>query len=214
MTDLFNFELTDEDIASALSVSDTENKQRARAIRTKSSRNIRRIKSEQVLHEILPAQIESGEAWHILSGGDIDSLSFMSHLINNASMDYAFFSTWCMAMPDVEQIGEWLKTGQVKRIDAYVGEIFPNQYPIEHEALCAIMRRHNGRVCVFKNHSKIFGCKSGDKAWVVESSANINTNPRTENTVITADAALYEHHKAFFDGVKSFNRDFDNWKPT
>lgn len=70
-----------------------------------------------------------------------------------------------------------------------------------------------GRVAIFRNHSKVFLCRAGARAWVIESSANINTNPRTENTVITSDLGLYEHHKAYFDSIKSFARDFDEWQP-
>jgi len=47
----------------------------------------------------------------------------------------------------------------------------------------------------------------------IESSANINTNPRTEQTVITVDTGLARFYKDFFDGIKSFERNFDDWKP-
>lgn len=209
MSDLFEF--TDADMASLLQGAETA-KAEATAYRTRSRRNIRRAKSEAVLAEILPAEIEMGDAWHILSSGDVDALSFFAHLLKTTPMDYVLFSTWCMAMPDVEAFKQWLAEGRIKRLDAYVGEIFPNQYTIEHIALCEIVKPH-GRCAVFRNHSKIFACRSGDRAWVIESSANINTNPRTENTVITADLSLFEHHKAYFDGVRSFNRDFDHWTP-
>jgi len=50
-------------------------------------------------------------------------------------------------------------------------------------------------------------------AWVIESSANINTNPRSENTVVSADMGLFQHHKAWFDAIHSFERNFDDWRP-
>lgn len=185
----------------------------AAAIAYKTSARIaaRRAKAEATLRDILPADIADGDAWHILSSGDVDSLSFLAHILAATQLDYCLFSTWCMAMPDVEQFSAWLESGRIRRLDAYVGEIFPNQYTDEHAALVALLRRHGVRVAVFRNHSKIYACRAGNRAWVIESSANINTNPRTENTVITADMGLYQHHKAYFDGVKSFNRDFDDW---
>jgi hypothetical protein len=205
------FEFSDDEFANLIENAETE-KASARAHRTKTRKNIRRAKSEALLAEILPPVIAEGDSWHVLSSGDVDALSFFAHLVKATPMDYVLFSTWCMAMSDVTAFSDWLKSGQIKRLDAYVGEIFPNQYIAEHLALCEIVKPA-GRCAVFRNHSKIFACRSGDQAWVIESSANINTNPRTENTVITADMGLFLHHKAYFDGVRSFNRDFDNWTP-
>ncbi len=61
-----------------------------------------------------------------------------------------------------------------------------------------------GRIAVFKNHSKIYAGFGPKFAFAVESSANINTNPRTENGCITIDRGIYEFYREFFDGIKSF----------
>lgn len=192
---------------------EAEAKKSAVAAKTRTRRQTRRAKSEEHLTTILPPIVEPGDAWHVLSQGDIDSLSYLAHALKTTAFDYVLFSTWCMAMDDVVQIGKWIAEGKIKRLDAYVGEIFPNQYADEYDALCEIVRPAGGRVCTFKNHSKVFACRADDYALVIESSANINTNPRCENTVLTADRALFEFQKEFFDGIKSFNRNFDQWSP-
>lgn len=155
----------------------------ARAMRARNRHIARRAKSEAVLSEILPTVIEPGDSWHVLSAGD------------------------------VEQLETWVDEARIGRLDAYVGEIFPGQYAEAHERLCLLCRRTGGRVAVFKNHSKLFLARSGDRAWVVETSANINTNPRAENATVTADWDLYQHHKAYLDGIRSFERNFDDWTP-
>ena len=69
---------------------------------------------------------------------------------------------------------------------------------------------------MFRNHSKIFagfGKDLGGFDFVIESSANVNTNPRTENTVITINGELARFYKEFFDGINSFSKDFDDWTP-
>lgn len=178
----------------------------AKAIKTQSKLFARRAASEKALADVLPAEIEQGDAWHVLSAGDVDSLSYLAHILKTQNLDYCAFSTWCMAIPDVEQLKKWCETGKIKRLDGYVGEIFPNQYGEEYEELQKVIASTGGRVCVFKNHSKIFLCRSGEKYWVVESSANINTNPRAENAVVTGSKELFLHHKAYFDGIKSFDK--------
>ena len=49
--------------------------------------------------------------------------------------------------------------------------------------------------------------------FVIESSANVNTNPRTEQTCITIDTGLARFYKEFYDEINNFTKDFDNWKP-
>lgn len=203
--DLFELDAEFQNAAAAKIERDVQ-VEKAKAVKTKNRIFARRAASEKALADILPAEIEQGDSWHVLSAGDVDSLSYLAHILKTNDLDYCAFSTWCMAIPDVKQLQDWCKTGRIGRLDAYVGEIFPNQYGEEYEELENVVMEAGGRVCVFKNHSKIFLCKSGEKYWVVESSANINTNPRTENAVVTGSKDLFLHHKAYFDGIQSFDK--------
>ena len=51
------------------------------------------------------------------------------------------------------------------------------------------------------------------KINIQHSSANLNTNPRTEQTAVTADAGLFHFYADFFDGIESFNDNFSSWAP-
>jgi hypothetical protein len=157
--------------------------------------------------------LQPGHTYHVLSGGDVDSLSYLKHIVRSRPLDYCLFSTWCMAMDDVLQFREWIEAGQIGRVDAYCGEIFPAQYGKEYKALKDVINLCGGRVAIFRNHAKIYSGIGDDFSFAIESSANINTNPRTENTVITVDHEAYLFYKAFFDGVKSYVRDYDEWRP-
>lgn len=164
--------------------------------------------------EVWPATLEPGTSYHFISQGDVDALSYLAAILRTHRLDYLAFSTWCMALDDVAQIERWLIDGHIGRVDAYCGEIFPSQYADEHALLCDVIRTHGGRVCVFRNHSKLMiGYGPEDLAFVCESSANINTNPRAEQTAIHLDRGLADFYREFFDGVKSFNRDFDDFTP-
>jgi|GEM_PF-652091 len=187
----------------------------ARAVRTRNRISVRRAKSEAQLLDLLPPFVEDGDTWHVVSGGDVDSLSFLQHLMACEPWQYLMVSTWCMAMQDVEQIASWLAAGRLCWVDAYTGEILPSQYPTVHEALCTAVRRHQGRVATFRNHSKVMllGNRDTGRFVVVESSANLNTNPRTEQTAVTADAGLFHFYADFFDGIQSFNANFSSWAP-
>lgn len=80
------------------------------------------------------------------------------------------------------------------------------------------IRPHGGRVAIFRNHAKVYAGTGEAFDFAITSSANVNTNPRTENTVLTFGDDLFDFYKGFFDGINSFTRDFDDWtrwtKPT
>lgn len=151
-------------------------------------------------------EFKDGHAYHFITGGDVDSLSYLKAILRQQPLSYCLFSTWCMAAEDILQFEVWLQTGCIERLDAYVGEIFPNSYRVEYQLLKDVFARNRGggRIAVFKNHSKIYAGIGPKFAFAVETSANINTNPRTENGCITIDHGIYEFYREFFDGIKSF----------
>lgn len=163
----------------------------------------RRAYSETQLLDVVDFRYEEGHSYHFITGGDVDSLSFLKTVLRQQDIDYLLFSTWCMAAEDIRQIDEWISEGRIRRMDAYVGEIFPTTYKVEWAMLKDMMQRHGcGRLVAFRNHSKIFA-GYGRFPFVIESSANINTNPRTENACITIDKGLFEFMKEYFDGINS-----------
>ena len=151
-------------------------------------------------------EFQEGHAYHFITGGDVDSLSYLKAILRQQPLSYCLFSTWCMAAEDILQFEEWLQAGRIGHLDGYVGEIFPNSYRVEYQLLKDVFARNcgGGRIAVFKNHSKIYAGIGPKFAFAVETSANINTNPRTENGCITIDHGIYEFYREFFDGIKSF----------
>ena len=189
-------------------------KPRSRGIKTHSRQFYRRYTSERKLEETLDWEFTPGSAYHVISGGDIDSLTFLKLILRQQPLNYLSLSTWCMALQDIEELERYIKLGRIKRLDSYVGEIFKGSYGNEYRQLCDLHKRYGGRAAIFRNHAKVF-CGFGNRFdFVIESSANINTNPRAENTVITIDKGLAYFYKDYFDGIISFERNFDDWTPS
>ena len=192
-------------------------RQQAVALRTRTRVHTSRAKSEAVLADLLPPVIASGDSWHVMSAGDVDALSYLAHLLRAMPADHAIVSTWCMSLDDVQQLAAWLHAGQIARLDVYVGETFPSQYGPAFDALCSALRGHpgGGRVAVFRNHAKVTVMANHKRRYyaTAESSANLNTNPRNEQTTITRGRPLACFYKTFFDNVRSNIRNFDTWVP-
>ena len=184
-----------------------------RVKKTINRHKMRRILSEANLEKELPWHFNPGETYHCISWGDVDSLTYFRTVVKQQHVKYALISTWCMAMEDIREMDDWLTRGYVDRLDLYCGEIFRGTYTEEYEAAIDLEKKHGGRLCIFRNHSKVMILIGDRFDAVIESSANVNTNPRTEQTVITIDSELAHWYKDIFDGVISFERSFDDVKP-
>lgn len=174
----------------------------------RNDRNIyRRAFSETQLLDVLGFNFKDGESYHCITAGDVDSLSYLKCVLRQQNLEYCLFSTWCISGDDILQFEEWLEKGKIKKLDAYVGEIFPNSYKFEYKKLKELFEKYKcGRIAVFKNHSKIYAGWGNKFHFGIETSANINTNPRTENGCITIGKEICVFYKDYFDGIKSFEK--------
>jgi len=183
---------------------------RAIMLKRRNANIYRRAFSEtQLLDLMWEGTFTDGDSYHFITGGDVDSLSYLKLVLRQQDLKYCLLSTWCMASEDIYQFRDWLEAGKIKKLDAYVGEIFPNSYNLEWRLLCPIVKKYGGRVAVFRNHAKIFAGYGNKFAFGIETSANINTNPRAENGCITIGQDIYEFYKEYFDGIISFVKDED-----
>jgi len=177
---------------------------RSSTIKRRHQNTYRRAFSETQLLDICDMPFKDGDSYHFITGGDVDALSYLKIILRQQDLDYCLLSSWCMANEDIYQIHSWLKAGKIKKLDAYLGEIFPGSYKEEYKLFKPIVEQFGGRLAIFRNHSKIFAGYGDKFAFGVETSANINTNPRTENGCITIDKGIFEFYKKYFDGIVSF----------
>ena len=136
------------------------------------------------------------------NGYQVHALDGVSHF------DHVLMSTWCVAKLDLEEIAAWIDAGRIDQFDLYAGEIFPSQYGDEYEAMHAMCETYGCRLVIAKNHSKITLARNTAEAYslVIESSANVNTNPRIEQSTIHASAELFDFYLDFFSGIRSIDR--------
>lgn len=176
------------------------------AIKRRNRHLTRRAKSEEVLRSVLPDYVDTGDSYHVISSGDVDSMSFMTFYMVNYAFDDVLISTWVIADSDIDNLVDLMKNGRIKKLKLCLGEIYPGTYPAEYSRLLKMRDEFNFQMVVARNHSKIMLMKNSDMDLVIESSANVNTNPRMEQTAIHNDKGLYDFYNEFFAGVKSIDR--------
>ncbi len=210
MTDLFSgFDPAEVLAAGRQFQADRQQTERARAQKSANRHHMRRATAEAYLADILPARFADGESWHVISRGDIDSLSYLRHVLAGVShLDQVLMSTWCIAKNDLQEIATWLDAGKIEQFDLYAGEIFPGSYGDEYEQMMKMCETYGCRLVIAKNHSKITLASQAETAYhlTIESSANVNTNPRIEQSTIHCGAELHAFYLEFFSGIKSIDR--------
>lgn len=182
---------------------------RATAQKSANRHHMRRANAEATLADILPARFEPGDSWHVVSRGDIDSLSYVRHILAGVShLDHVLMSTWCIAKNDLTEITTWLDAGKIEQFDLYAGEIFPGSYGDEYEQYTKMCDLYGCRLIVAKNHSKVTLAANVAENYklVIESSANVNTNPRIEQSAIHHNAELHAFYLDFFSGIKTIDK--------
>lgn len=170
MGSLFNidtdkcFDRNDENNTRPAASTPTEHRRRTQCLSVSTTHRYRRGFSEaRILEAMKLERLQDGCSYHFISAGDADSLSFLKVVLANFQrLEYLLISTWVMNAEDILLIREWIEEGILNRVDFYLGEIFPNSYRIEWGLLQDLIRDTKcGRLCNFKNHSKIFAGEGG-----------------------------------------------------
>jgi hypothetical protein len=160
-----------------------------------------RVSREKNLRTIFP-ELEDGHSYHFISAGDIDAVSYLTMLIEkHGPFDDFYGSTWTMSRQDCELLDKYLADGLIKRITFFTGEYFAKRETSVYATLLKVVGKHGGRMRMFKNHCKLLLVENiKTQFWAVaEGSANFTTNPRAEQTTITASRELYDFYKSWFE---------------
>ena len=64
----------------------------------------RRYSSEKKLEELIDWELKEGNCYHVISQGDIDSLTYLRHIIKSQTVDEVSISTWCMSVSYILEI--------------------------------------------------------------------------------------------------------------
>lgn len=185
-----------------------------RVLANMTGHKMRRIQSEIALEKELPWHWEPNVSYHCISTGDVDGLTYLRAAVKQQKIRYALVATWSLAAEDVRELRHWVNRRYIGRLDVYVGEMFLSQgRAIERRELINLCRESGGRLVIFRTHAKVIAIFGERFDCAIAGSANINTNPRVEEMIITVNSELAKFYKDFFDEIKSFERNFDEVKP-
>lgn len=198
-----------DEIESAMASHATEIEVRGqvRALLRKHTIDARCASSDAAMATCLHSTIPDGHSLHVLSTGDVDALSYIKGLLAlHQYADELHISTWRINTTDLQHLDDLLNQGRIGDfhllIDPRFERIAPDQYS---RALELIGRYPGSTMRLAPNHSKVtLFCNREQDVWIaIESSANVNTNKRMEQTSLHRSRQLWTFYADMFASFKN-----------
>ena len=175
-----------------------------RSIRLTPRRKFQRIQQRQALNEVIGEPPAVGESIHVLSAAKFDYWTWVPAMVDwLGRADELYCSTWTLSRQNAVEMFELWDTGKVQpgKVAFLTGLYFKRRETAVYSMLLAGIRERGGRYRAFLNHAKVLLlCNAAQRHYLtIEGSANLTSNPRVEQSVITNDQALYNFHRAWFE---------------
>lgn len=169
----------------------------------------RRAFSDMELLESLRAPdfcFRKGWCYCFMSRGDVDLSSYLKLVLKHTTCSHLIVSTWHAEEQDFIMMKKWMEQGRIGRLDVYLGRLYcygsGRRFNIRrYREIMADMPECT--IKVFRNHSKVIAGTGPDFSFVIQGSANMNTNVNAENVCIIVDDAAFAFYRDFFKDVKS-----------
>ena len=221
MSDIEGFSLGDFDLGAALGIEPegdpTPAPKKERGGRTRSGRLTntrmskrppdRKMQSERALEDAVQRwAFREGDCYHCFTFGDVDLATFPKFIIRQQYVPFMLVNGWVISGEDLLDMQNWVRRGLVGRIDLYVGEIFEKRSREAYDAAIKLVKLCGGRLVARRNHMKLIAIHGERFSALIESSANMNTNPQSENVVVTIDRRLVTDCINSLADIRPWNR--------
>ena len=158
-----------------------------------------KVKTEH-LKKLLPNLPEQGWSYHVISSGNFDFWTYVPHIVKLAGKFKEFYcSTWTMNRQIAIEMLDLYDTGQLGSISLLTGKYFKRRETAVYALIAEGLLARSQRYIAFGNHAKIILLGNDDCKLVIEGSANLTANPRTEQFILTNNSVLYDFHKKWMD---------------
>ena len=161
---------------------------------------------QENLRELLTELPEQGGGnVRVLGSNKFDAWSWVPVTIElmGGHCDELYINTWIINHFHVKELVELIKTGKVGRANVMTGLLFKTREPSAYALLVEELTKRDGRYLGILSHAKITLIGNGTTGdyIVIETSANMSTNAKVEQTAMTNDRELYDWYKDWFENV-------------
>lgn len=160
-----------------------------------------RVLKKQALLNIIPEPPALGEAIHVLSDATFDFWTWVPAMLEWVGRTEVFWcSTWTVSRPNVVDLLSLWDAGRIGTVNFLTGLYFKRRETAVYAMLLEGIRMRGGRYRASRNHAKVLLLEGSDGTRLtVEGSANLTSNPRTEQYVIVNDPDLHAWHAKWME---------------
>lgn len=157
---------------------------------------------EKVQIERLIGTLPEDEVIKVLTVGGFSSLGFIIFIAEHTMINELTVSTLRVGKKHLHILDKLHKSGKLKRVNFIVGSIMKKSGAVDkfgyYDDLIAVCKENNWQVRVENNHSKLLLFDTKDGKYVIETSSNLNENPKIEQFSFEKSAELFDFYHKFF----------------
>jgi len=125
-----------------------------------------------------------------LSKGQFSIINVIEEVLRQTGEADVIISTWTAANAEIKKAEDFLKNGNIRKINFIVDRSFKTRQPKYHEML---KRKFGAVVHTTNSHAKFVLIKNDNWNIVIRTSMNLNENKRLENFEISDCKKLYDY---------------------
>ncbi len=139
------------------------------------------------------------EIYRILSNGTYDLFTFIDYIVKDSGfiINELYISTWATTTIQINLLLKYYDEGKIKNLNMLLGDYHKFKSRAEYGLLVNELAKRKQKFCIFNNHVKLILLTIDNDYYVLESSANLTSNPRLELHILSNNKLLYDFHKSW-----------------
>ena len=141
--------------------------------------------------------------------GGFCSVNFIKHVANKEIIEELTASTLRIGEKQFIYLSNLCKTGKLKKAAFFIGSIMKEDIKSDkydyYTKFFEISKQYGWESFVVNNHSKIILMRTANNHYVLETSSNLNDNPKIEQYSFENSKELYDFYYDFFQVLKNVN---------
>ena len=177
---------------------------RCNIIKTKQKRKKFNVfKSIKTLNEIISELPKADEVYKMISKGGFASISFIMFVAERTKINNLYVSTFRVGKKESLVLNKLHTEGTLDHAEFVFFELM-NETDDKYgyfKTLRRVADQNDWKMSALKNHSKVILFDTDMGKYVIETSSNLNENPKIEQFSFEKDEELYEFYKKeIFEG--------------
>lgn len=156
------------------------------------------------LKTALPKMPNKNESYRMLSvKGGFSSISLIAHIAQTEKIESLYVSTFRVGVRQFEVLMDLRRKGLLESVSIITSGL-QGENQKKYDYLSPVLdgcKKNGWRICELNNHSKVILAKTKNGNYVIETSSNLNENPKIEQFIVENDECLYNWYKDFFEAV-------------